>query len=99
MITYLIDTCDFLSKLLSQNGWSPLLYACSSGHSEIIRVLLNQNARVDVFDEVSVRYTQTFYEFNTKVPDERVTLTISVLCLCMSFREKLILFGTLYEAL
>jgi ankyrin repeat protein len=36
-----------------QNGWSPLLYASYYGHPEIIRILLNQNARVDVFDDVS----------------------------------------------
>lgn len=35
----------------ANSGWSPLLYACYHGHPDIIRVLLNQNARVDVFDE------------------------------------------------
>ncbi|CAG2110484.1 unnamed protein product, partial [Medioppia subpectinata] len=35
----------------SENGWPPLFYACSHGHPDIIRMLLNQNARVDVFDE------------------------------------------------
>lgn len=36
----------------SKNGWTPLLYACYYGHPEIIEILLKQNARVDVFDEV-----------------------------------------------
>lgn len=35
----------------NQNGWSPLLYACAHGHPDVIRLLLEQNARVDVFDE------------------------------------------------
>lgn len=36
-----------------QSRWTPLLYACNSGHPEIIKILLSQNARVDVFDDVS----------------------------------------------
>ena len=36
----------------AKNGWSPLLYACYHGHPEIIKKLLSQNARVDVFDEM-----------------------------------------------
>lgn len=36
----------------AKNGWTPLFYACSRGHADIIRMLLNQNARVDIFDEV-----------------------------------------------
>ncbi|KAI1299277.1 Ankyrin-3 [Halotydeus destructor] len=35
----------------AKNGWSPLLYAAYYGHPELIKVLLEQNARVDVFDE------------------------------------------------
>ncbi|XP_071508793.1 uncharacterized protein [Diadema antillarum] len=35
----------------SKNGWSPLLVASEEGHEEIMRILLQQNARVDVFDE------------------------------------------------
>jgi len=31
--------------------WTPLFYACFNGHSEIIRMLINQTARIDVFDE------------------------------------------------
>lgn len=37
----------------TKNGWTPLFFACSQGHSDVIRMLLNQNARVDVFDDVS----------------------------------------------
>ncbi|KAL0961929.1 hypothetical protein UPYG_G00333500 [Umbra pygmaea] len=35
----------------SKNGWSPLLLAAEKGHTEIIRILLQNHARVDVFDE------------------------------------------------
>ncbi|RWS27838.1 ion channel nompc-like protein [Leptotrombidium deliense] len=35
----------------AKSGWSPLLYACYYGHPDVIKVLLTQNARVDVFDE------------------------------------------------
>ena len=31
-------------------GWSPLLGAASRGHSECVEMLLQCNARVDVFD-------------------------------------------------
>ncbi|KAG8199145.1 hypothetical protein JTE90_015980 [Oedothorax gibbosus] len=32
------------------NGWSPLLYACDSGNPHIVELLLQNGARVDVFD-------------------------------------------------
>lgn len=32
-------------------GWTPIFYACYHGHPEIIKVLINQSARIDVFDE------------------------------------------------
>ncbi|GIY84975.1 ankyrin-1 [Caerostris darwini] len=32
------------------NGWSPLLYACDSGKSLVVQLLLQNGARVDVFD-------------------------------------------------
>ncbi|XP_070555789.1 serine/threonine-protein phosphatase 6 regulatory ankyrin repeat subunit B-like isoform X2 [Ptychodera flava] len=35
----------------SKNGWSPLLVASEQGHIEIVKILLQHNARVDVFDE------------------------------------------------
>lgn len=31
--------------------WTPLFYACFNGHPEIIKMLINQTARIDVFDE------------------------------------------------
>lgn len=31
--------------------WTPLFYACFNGHAEIIRMLINQTARIDVFDD------------------------------------------------
>ncbi|XP_043922219.1 serine/threonine-protein phosphatase 6 regulatory ankyrin repeat subunit A-like [Protopterus annectens] len=35
----------------AKNGWSPLLVAAEQGHTEIIKLLLQNHARVDVFDE------------------------------------------------
>jgi ankyrin repeat protein len=31
--------------------WTPLFYACHEGHQGIIKMLINQTARIDVFDE------------------------------------------------
>lgn len=31
-------------------GWTPLLIACNKGHMELVNSLLNNHARVDVFD-------------------------------------------------
>ncbi|KFD57918.1 hypothetical protein M514_01151 [Trichuris suis] len=35
----------------NKNGRSPLLEACSNGHAQIVELLLQHNARIDVFDE------------------------------------------------
>ncbi|KAM4704908.1 uncharacterized protein WCC33_009720 [Rhinophrynus dorsalis] len=35
----------------AKNGWSPLLVAAEQGHTEIVKILLQNHARVDVFDE------------------------------------------------
>ncbi|XP_074641301.1 uncharacterized protein LOC141899048 [Tubulanus polymorphus] len=35
----------------AKNGWSPLLVASEQGHLEIVKILLRNHARVDVFDE------------------------------------------------
>ncbi|XP_039593324.1 transient receptor potential cation channel, subfamily N, member 1 isoform X2 [Polypterus senegalus] len=35
----------------AKNGWSPLLMAAERGHTEIVKILLQNHARVDVFDE------------------------------------------------
>lgn len=39
--------CNKSAKAL----WTPLFYACYNGHPEIIKMLINQTARIDVFDE------------------------------------------------
>ncbi|KAG8184723.1 hypothetical protein JTE90_019327 [Oedothorax gibbosus] len=36
---------------IALNGWTPLLYACQTGHPEVVKLLLQNSARVDVFDE------------------------------------------------
>ncbi|KAG7458245.1 hypothetical protein MATL_G00236160 [Megalops atlanticus] len=35
----------------AKNGWSPLLLAAERGHTEVVKILLQNHARVDVFDE------------------------------------------------
>ncbi|RXM29339.1 Ankyrin-1 [Acipenser ruthenus] len=35
----------------AKNGWSSLLLAAERGHTEMVRILLQNHARVDVFDE------------------------------------------------
>uniref|UniRef100_A0A8D0GQK8 Ion transport domain-containing protein n=1 Tax=Sphenodon punctatus TaxID=8508 RepID=A0A8D0GQK8_SPHPU len=35
----------------AKNGWSPLLVAAERGHTEVVKILLQNHARVDVFDE------------------------------------------------
>ncbi|KAM9308056.1 uncharacterized protein PAF06_012193 [Gastrophryne carolinensis] len=35
----------------AKNGWSPLLAAAERGHTGIVKILLQNHARVDVFDE------------------------------------------------
>lgn len=40
-------------SVLLQNGQSPLLVASEQGHVDIVKILLQNHARVDVFDEVT----------------------------------------------
>jgi len=42
-----------------QNGASALLMASEQGHLNIVKILLQHHARVDVFDEVSSLITVT----------------------------------------
>jgi len=39
----------------AKNGWSPLLVASTEGHLDIVNILLQNHARVDVFDEVRLK--------------------------------------------
>lgn len=41
-------------NMQASSGWSPLLVASEQGHLEVLRILLQNNARVDVFDEVHI---------------------------------------------
>lgn len=53
----------------SKNGWSPLLVASNKGHLEIVRILLQTHARVDVFDEVctTVFFSKVFDQLNASL--------------------------------
>lgn len=54
IIEHLSDSRSVIAcNALGHNGWSPLFYACSSGHAEIIKILLEQSARVDIFDSMA----------------------------------------------
>ncbi|GMR55552.1 hypothetical protein PMAYCL1PPCAC_25747, partial [Pristionchus mayeri] len=44
-------TVQIVQNKQSKNGWSPLLEACSRGHVQVARLLLQHHAPVDVFDE------------------------------------------------
>lgn len=43
--------CRLASNKPAKALWTPLFYACHMGHPKIIRMLINQTARIDVFDE------------------------------------------------
>lgn len=43
--------CQMAYNKPAKNLWTPLFYAAYQGHPEIIRMLLNQATRVDVFDD------------------------------------------------
>ncbi len=47
-----VFNCLCVCVCVVQNGWSPLLLAAEQGHTEVVKILLQNNARVDVFDEV-----------------------------------------------
>jgi ankyrin repeat protein len=42
--------CQRAVNKQSSKGWSPLLIACHKGHIEVVKTLLENHARVDVFD-------------------------------------------------
>ena len=44
----------------SKYGWSPLLVAACKGHLAIVELLLQNNARSDVFEEVYFIKYETF---------------------------------------
>lgn len=42
--------CQRAVNKQSSKGWSPLLIACHKGHTDVVKTLLENHARVDVFD-------------------------------------------------
>ncbi|EPB74712.1 ankyrin repeat protein [Ancylostoma ceylanicum] len=44
-------TVQIVQNKQSKNGWSPLLEACSRGHTGVAQILLQHHARIDVFDD------------------------------------------------
>ena len=47
----------------SKYGWSPLLVAAYKGHLKIVELLLENNARSDVFEEVNLN---KFVNYNSE---------------------------------
>ena len=47
-----MSTADVQKAMNKQTtiGWTPLLIACHRGHMELVNTMLNNHARVDVFD-------------------------------------------------
>ncbi|XP_077349985.1 uncharacterized protein LOC143998115 [Lithobates pipiens] len=52
MITHIGGSCiqQTMNKQ-AKNGWSPLLVAAESGHTGVVKILIQNHARVDLFDE------------------------------------------------
>ena len=48
-----LSTVDIQKAMNKQTlvGWTPLLIACHKGHTELVNTMLNNHARVDVFDQ------------------------------------------------
>ncbi|KJH52965.1 ankyrin repeat protein [Dictyocaulus viviparus] len=44
-------TVQIVQNKQSKSGWSPLLEACSRGHTGVAQILLQHHARIDVFDD------------------------------------------------
>ena len=45
-----MDDCPFMTLL--QDGWTPLLFACSGGHKEVVEILIKHGAELDMKNKV-----------------------------------------------
>ena len=45
--------CYYIDMLLLQDGSTALHYACSDGHTEVVKHLINNNADISATDDVS----------------------------------------------
>ena len=55
-------TCDtVLSHSVPQFGWTALMLASDSGHTDVVQLLLSSGAQVDLQDKVShnINYSRT----------------------------------------
>ena len=48
----MFTTCDILSHSVFQRGWTALMLASGSGHTDAVQFLLSSGAQVDRQDEV-----------------------------------------------
>ena len=56
--------CILLLFNIRRSGWSPLLLAAKNGHLDLVKIFLDNNARVDVFDQVGNVIDQVVYTFD-----------------------------------
>ena len=47
-----VYTSTFCFHILSQDGWTALMLASDSGHTDMVQLLLSSGAQVDLQDEV-----------------------------------------------
>jgi ankyrin repeat protein len=62
----------------SRYGWSPLLVAAEQGHTDMVKLLLENNARSDVFEEVYERinyYFETIFNYTLNLRTENLHYT------------------------
>ena len=45
--------CYYIDMLLLQKGWTALHWACSNGHTEVVKHLINNNADISTTTNVS----------------------------------------------
>ena len=45
--------CYYIDMLLLQSGWTALHWACSEGHTEVVKHLINNNADISATTNVS----------------------------------------------
>ena len=53
--------------LYYSSGWSPLLLAAKNGHLDLVKIFLDNNARVDVFDQVRDNQNIVLFSFSLHI--------------------------------
>ena len=53
MLYCVMICCYYIDMLLLQGGMTALHYACSEGHTEVVKYLINDNADISATDNVN----------------------------------------------